>query len=294
MKIGIERSWRRRPATWVVVALAQVVAAAALAEEPSVSGRLIANGEEIELPYVYVYEVDGHYDESDPAWEIVFAAQEIAERDVDEFFLDFAYVKVKLTRPSDPEIVESVGEIDVFSQNLKLSKLDSNLSGGQYPELELTEAGPERFAGRIYLEEPYEFFDDTFQYDFTFSAALSDPNAPIGDPLPAGGGAPGKAYVEWVETIHSGDLERIEKLLPAEMKAMLEQEIEGKSPEEIAETLELLTLFTPPRVDVVGGSTDGEMAILEVTGVRDGETTKGEITMSLIDRRWVVAGEKWR
>lgn len=276
------------------VAVAVLAVAGARAEEPDVTGRLIANGEEVELPYVYVYEVDGHYDESDPSWEIVFAAEEIAERDLDEFFLDFPYVKVKLTRPSDPEIVESVGELEVFSQNIKLSKLDSNLSGGQYPKLELTEAGPEQFAGRIYIEEPYEFFDDTFQYDFTFSAGLSNPNAPIGDPLPAGGGAPGKAYAEWVETIHSGDLERIGKLLPAEMKAMLEQEIAGKSAEEIAETLELLTLFTPPEVEVVGGSTDGAMAILEVTGSQQGEETTGEITMTLVDGRWVVAGEKWQ
>ena len=167
----------------VNVLLTLWVTTAVWAEEANVTGTLTANGESVELPYVYAEE-KGFYDDKDPTWKVVFAAQPIEERELDSFFVDFPYVKIGITHTAE---FEGEAGIRAYSQDVKLS---GNISGSPYPELELKSSGPEGFSGRIYLPEAAKFFEDTYQYDFTFSAPLSDLNAPIGDPLPSGGGAP--------------------------------------------------------------------------------------------------------
>ena len=120
------------------------------------------------------------------------------------------------------------------------------------------------------LKEPHP-------YDFTFKAPLSDLNAPIGDPLPPGGGEPGKAYIAWVEAVHSGDPQRLKPLV---------------SPE-LAEELELMKSMTPTDLKILSGSSDGKTAILEVEGKMEGETLRGEITLSKEGEHWMATKTSW-
>lgn len=280
------RSPRARNAVpFVVLALWIASVPLAGAEGAGASGTLIANGETVELPFVYVWaEKEGFYDPADPTWTILFVEHEIEERDLDDPFRKSAFVEVGVTETAE---FGDEPELQVYSQSLKLSAdAGGNISGGTYPELEVESFGPERFAGRVFIAEDQEFFEDTYRYDLTFDAPLSDPNAPIGDPLPADGGEPGRAYVAWVEAIHSGDLDRLASLLPPEMAAQLE--MEGAE-----EELELMKVMTPTEVTVLGGSSDGETAILQVEAVMDGEEMTGEITLTLMGGFWVTTGESW-
>ena len=80
----------------VKISLALWLTTAVWAEEASVTGTLTANGETVGLPHVYVYaEEKGFYDDKDPTWKVVFAAQPIEERKLDSFFVDFPYVKIR-------------------------------------------------------------------------------------------------------------------------------------------------------------------------------------------------------
>jgi hypothetical protein len=248
--------------------------------EASVEGVLVANGETVELPYVYIYaKEEGFYDEADPTWELIFVEHPIEERKVDEHIWDAAYISLGVTLTAE---FGDAPELQVYSQDIRFSAdAAGNVSGGDYPQIELTEAGPERFAGRVYHTEPQEIFDDVFQYDFTFSAPLSDPNAPIGDPLPAGGGEPGAAYLAWVEAIHAGDIERLKTLVPAEQAEALDAE-------GIEEELEFMKEMTPTNVEILGGSSDGENAILQVAGTMDGETIAAEVTLIHQEGHWIA------
>jgi hypothetical protein len=253
-------------------------------DEASVSGTLKANGTTVELPYVYVYALEkGFYDESDPAWKIMFVEHPIEERKLDEHVWDSAYVELSITESA--EFGER--ELQVYSQNIKFAA-DSggNISGGTYPEIELASAGPDRFAGRVYLPEEQKVFDNTFQYDFTFSAPLSDPDAPIGDPLPADGGEPGKAYLAWIAALHAGDIELLKTLVPAEMVSRFEGD-------EVKEDLELMQLMTPTGLTVLDGTSDGKIAILQVEGVMDGEKVRGEITLEKMGDFWMATQAAW-
>jgi hypothetical protein len=279
----------RLVSSWCLVSLAGLgswsTPSARAAEPAWVKGTLTGNGKTVELPYVYVYALEkGFYDDADPTWKVLFVQHEIEERKVDEHIWDSAYVELGITRTAE---FGDKPELQVYSQSIRFSA-DSggNISGGSYPKLELESAGPERFAGRVWLPEEQKVFDDTFQYDFRFSAPLSDPNAPIGEALPPDGGEPGKAYRAWVDAVHSGDLERLKKLVPAEMASQLDAD-------DAKQNLEMMAAMTPTSVKVLGGSSDGKTAILQVDAVMDGETVRGEITLQKMDGFWMATRSSW-
>ncbi len=251
----------------------------------SVEGTLVVNGETVELPYVYAYaRKTGFYVEEDPTWTLLFVGNPIDERSLDDHIWDAAYVRIGITRTAE---FGDEPELQVLSQDIRFSAdAPGNVSGGTYPQLELSSVGPETFAGRVYHVEPTEFFDDTFQYDFSFSVPLSDPFGPIGDLLPAGGGEPGAAYLAWVDAIHAGDVERLKALVPPEQAAMLEGE-------DVRGDIEFIQMMTPTGVEVVGGSSDGETALLQITGTMDGESVAGEITLVHQDGLWMATGSSW-
>jgi hypothetical protein len=263
---------------------------AAGAEEPpaSVDGSFVANGAKVELPYVYVYaEKEGFYDEADPTWSLLFVEQPVDERELDDSVWGAAYIRLGITETSE---FDDEPTLQVYSQDIRFSgEQAGNVSGGTYPELEITKTGPDRFSGRVYHPEVQEFFDDTFQFDFTFDIPLSDPFAPIGEALPAGGGEPGAAFAAWCDAVHAGDIDRIKALMPAEQLAMIESEDEAQ----IREDLEFMKMMTPTEIEVLGGSSDGETAILDVKGTMDGQAVRGEITMVLTDGRWVTTDSAW-
>jgi hypothetical protein len=275
----------RRTAVVTCLLLALATLPLAAAEEATVSGVLVANGEEISLPYVYMWaEKEGFYDPADPTWRILFVEHPVEERDLGDPVWDAAWVELGITRTAE---FGDGPELQVYSQSLKLSA-DSggNISGGTYPEIEIEGLGSDRLSGRVHHLEPQEFFDHTYSYDFTFSVPLFDPDAPIGEPLPAGGGEPGAAYLEWVAAIHSGDLERIKGLVPAEMAEL----VGAGSPEEAQEELEFMQMMTPTDIKILGGSSDGETAILQAEGMMDGEKTTFEVTLTKMGDSWVATG----
>ncbi len=283
----VNRSYRVRPCLLILCFALVVSTMAVIAQEgPSVDGKLIANGEDVQLPYVYVYaEEKGFYDEGDPTWKIIFTEQPLEERKVDDGIWGAAYVSLGITESA--EFGEKV-ELQVYSQDIRpTADFGGNMSGGTYPEIKLESKGPERFAGRIHLREPWEFADNTVQYDFTFSAPLSDPNAPIGDLLPADGGEPGRAYLAWVKAVHAGDLELLRTMVPAEMA-------EHFNSEEAKEDLEFMQLMTPTDLTILGGSSDGKTTILYVEGVMDGEKVSGEIELIKEGEHWLARGSSWK
>jgi len=274
----------------VLLGLLILATGAVVADEPaaSVSGSFVANGEKVELPYVYVYaEKQGFYDEADRTWSVLFVEHPIEERELDDHVWDAAYIRLGITETSE---FDDEPTLQVYSQDIRFStEQTGNISGGTYPELEITKTGPERFSGRVHHPEVQEFFDDTFQFDFTFDIPLSDPFGPIGDALPAGGGEPGAAFVAWCDAVHAGDMARLKALMSPEQAAMLESENE----EQIKEDLEFMKMMTPTEVEFLGGSSDGETAILDVKGAMDGQAVRGEITMEFTDGRWVTTDAAW-
>ncbi len=132
---------------------------------------------------------------------------------------------------------------------------------------------------------PEEFFDKTYESDFSFDAALVELKDP-GQPLAAGGGEPGKAYAAYIEALAKGNAEGVKAALTEGRGWMFAWATEEK---EIAKALESEALHKPIKVTVSGGWIDGDRAQIKVEGPgRLGGTFSGRVTMLKEGGRWKV------
>lgn len=269
----------------VFLTLLLTIPSTAISAKMTVKGTLIANGETVELPYVYVWrKKEGFYDPSDPTWGIIFTQRTLQPREIASHASHSAWVYIGITHTT--EFAEQ-GKLEVYSQSIMFSaEAAGNVSGGDYPAIDITGMESDLVSGRIWHAKPQKVFDDSFQFDLTFSAPLSDPDAPtiIGSPLPAEGGAPGQAYLTWTKTIHAGDMEMLKSIMTAEMAA----QFDGVSPEETRKEIAFMQDMTPTDNKIIGGSSDGKTAVLQTEGLIDGEPVAVEVTMTKMGDVWVL------
>ena len=278
-------SYTCRTLSLALVVFSLAGSAVAADEDSKVSGNLVANGKTVELPYAYVWAGEkGFYKDSDPTWTMLFVEHPVKQQELKEPVGDAAWVELKVTRTSE---FSAEPKIQVYSQSIKLSAgAAGNLSGGNYPKIELTSAGPDRFTGRVYHSGQQKVFDDTFQYDFSFDLPLSNPNAPIGNALPAGGGEPGHAYQQWVAAIQAVDVKGLQALVPSEMAEQL-------NGDDATETVKSMQDLTPTDVTILSGSSDGDTAVLDIEGTIAGEKAHGKITLTHMGEYWVPTKASW-
>ena len=272
------------------LALAQALAlaaalfcfAAAAQADPNVEGSFVANGETVELPYVYVWaREEGFYDADDPTYTLFFVGRELSAREIGNSVWDAPWIEIGVTESDE---FSDGPEVQVYTQSIRMSAdAGGNTSGGNYPEIELQGLGTDQISGRVWHAETQTSFDDSYIYDLSFKAALFDPDAPIGDPLPEGGGEPGAAYLKWVEVLHSGDIEALKNILPAG----LAEQLSSVSEEEAEEEVGFMRSMTPIKVAIQNGSIDGDEAYLNVQGEIDGEILDLKVTMSRMGEFWI-------
>lgn len=258
------------------VALIPAFAVAAVPEPGNVTGTSTVNGEPVAFRHAYFHrESEGYYDPADPTWSLLITAEPVAPRDIDDSFIDPS-LRLELTLTSE---FGDGPSLEVLSQSLRVG--DFSMSGGKSPELTLEQQDSKTFAGRVHLAEPQTFFDNSYHYDLNFHALPVDPNAPIGETLPEGGGEPGAAYLAWVSALHASDIDAVRKLVTPEMARMLDEP-------EAAEQLEFLAMTTPTDVNIIEASSDGTTAILQVEGMMDGESVTGEVTLERHGQLWIA------
>jgi hypothetical protein len=162
-----------------------------------------------------------------------------------------------------------------------------------------------RVAGVVTTKGPQTFpHDDTHEFEVSFdltvmplksAPAPSAPSAPVtrpsvpgkGTPLPAGGGAPGRALLAYVEAMQKGDLDALLKTDATLADATASQL------DDIRTLLPLLTAAAPKNVNVLRGWVDGDEARLEVEGLVMGQKKKGGAVMTRVRGAWKVVEIDW-
>ena len=144
----------------------------ATAADATVKGSLAANGETVELPHVYMWAEDkGFYDPADPTWNLLFVERALKPQEIGEHIWDAAWVQIGITQTAE---FTDQPELRVYSQSIRFaSDSGGNVSGGTYPKIELQGLGSDAVSGRVWHVEPQKSFDDSYQYDFSFSTSIS-------------------------------------------------------------------------------------------------------------------------
>ena len=168
-----------------------------------------------------------------------------------------------------------------------------SLSSNEVGKLTLTGPIGARVAGRFQLA------DDEVKCDLKFdlpmagtgpapapAATLAATPKPSGQPLPAGGGEPGKAYMAMHRAALAGD---VDAMLALANKARADEMRKARTQPDFPKMLGLIRLLEPAEVQVTGGHVDGDHAELDIVGKdSDGAALTGTVTLSREDRSWRI------
>jgi hypothetical protein len=117
-----------------------------------------------------------------------------------------------------------------------------------------------------------------------FTADLNEKKA---NPLPAGGGDPGKAYLQYIQAFESGDFATLKKRMTAEEAKTID------TPEFKLMYPTMKALHTK-EIKIDGGRSDGKVAILYAVGKDpNGKNSKGTLTLLMEDKEWKVQDDAW-
>jgi hypothetical protein len=109
---------------------------------------------------------------------------------------------------------------------------------------------------------------------------------PWGTPLPAGGGAPGAAYMAMHKAALAGDVNAMIRLATKERAAEMEK---SRKQPEFAGMIELIKAMEPAEVHVDSGQANATKAELQVAGKEsDGATMKGTATLLMEGGAWKI------
>ncbi len=160
-------------------------------------------------------------------------------------------------------------ELAFIARRCKLTRNDDQRVAGR-----LSGTDADRAAGR--------------EVDLRFSVAVADDDG-AGEPLAAGGGAPGEAYLAYLEAGRAGDVDRWLGLLEATRARDLGQRLEQP---EVLEMVALMASSRPREMTVAGGRASADSALLEVRGIdASGSRLEGRVLMRRGDDGWKVAEE---
>ena len=161
---------------------------------------------------------------------------------------------------------------------------DGSSFGGQ-GKVAIKVNAAERVPGRYFLDKPSDFFDKTFQFDFTWDAPVLA-GAMSGTPVPAGGGDIGAAYQKYVAAMGKGDLALIRTTVTAAKAA----DVPALRGAEAKKLVELMQIFELKTATVSGGLQRGDQAALSVKGMGyDKLPSEGRVIMQREGGVWKVA-----
>ena len=143
----------------------------------------------------------------------------------------------------------------------------------------------ERVTGRYFLDKPSDFFDKTFQFDFTWDTPVLAGSL-TGTAVPAGGGEIGAAYQKYVAAIAKGDLAALRTTVTA-AKAADVPALRGAQAKKL---IDLMQIFELKTATVTGGLQRDDAAALNVKGVGyDKLPSDGRVLMQREGGVWKVA-----
>lgn len=110
-----------------------------------------------------------------------------------------------------------------------------------------------------------------------------------GKALPAGGGEPGKAYMDYCKAMTSGDMAALRKLVSADRA-------KGMDDPDFKKMFPMIQSMMAKNIKITGGTMSATEATLNAEGTdpMGGGTSKGTISMVMEDKQWKVKEDSWK
>jgi hypothetical protein len=200
--------------------------------------------------------------------------------------VEAAKAQVKAQKPAFVTFTLPAGQtVDRIDGGWESTAPEDGFSFGGQGKVAIKVNTADRVTGRYFLDKPSDFFDKTFQFDFTWDAPVLA-GSMSGTALPAGGGDVGAAYQKYVAAIGKGDLAAIRTTVTAAKAA----DVPALRGAEAKKLVELMQLFELKTATVTSGVQRGDQAALLVKGVGfDKAPSEGRVIMQREGGAWKVA-----
>lgn len=174
-----------------------------------------------------------------------------------------------------------------------LGKETLQLSGSARTSFQKQVLGEARVEGRLATTSVEQVLGHAYEVQVVFAVPVVPapkpeplPDAASGQPLPPGGGEPGKAYLAFCKALAKKDPEAILGLMRKG----------GRTPKDEAqlrEGIEFMAALQPSGIRVVKGYVAGDRAALWVEGKEAQETQYGTIALVREAGAWRIGKQKW-
>jgi hypothetical protein len=159
----------------------------------------------------------------------------------------------------------------------------SSCGSSQKEGLKLSKRSASTIAGSFALQDGEEKIDVRFDLPITRSVKRA------GSALPPGGGDPGKSVIANFAAMRSGDLEKMKAVAAPDKRQEMEA---AKMPEGDQQAmLEFMKSMAPTDVKILGGTIDGDTALVDYQGKRAGQPTKGTAEVKRVDGKWYMVSD---
>jgi hypothetical protein len=139
------------------------------------------------------------------------------------------------------------------------------------------------------MHKKYFLFSFIVACCFLLQMAITADTAEKPTALPADGGEPGKAYLEYCKAIKDGKMDMLKKLVSSERAKQMD------SPD-FKKMFPMIQAMMAKDIKVTGGTMTSKEANVTAEGkdTMMGGVTKGEIHMVLEDKQWKVEKDSWK
>ncbi len=177
--------------------------------------------------------------------------------------------------------------LDFMTRSANGSTGGSSCNSAYQPEIKVTARSADRIAGSMQWgetdgEHVHLSFDVPIEGSATKGAV---PRA--GKPLPANGGAPGKAVLAHFAAVAAGDWNKLKSMSHPDRREMMEASEKAGQHKEM---FGFLQKFSPRKVKITGGMLNGDQAQVDYTGEEEGRPVKGTADVVKFEGSWYFVG----
>jgi hypothetical protein len=163
----------------------------------------------------------------------------------------------------------------------------SSCNSAYPPTITITARSADRIAGSMHWGEADEEHIH-LSFDVPIQGAATAGAVPRpGTPLPADGGAPGKAMLAHFAAVAAGDWNTLKAISHPDRRDMMEA---SEKAGEHQQMFEFLQKFVPRNIRITGGMLDGDQAQVDYSAEEAGSPSKGTADLVQFEGRWYFVG----
>jgi len=275
-----------RAASFFAVAIVSAISALPGAAQPApapVSGQLTVDGDTIApVNAVAVWTTNG----DERHLQVVMAPAAIEASGTERTLDPASAIRQSIDGDSITITLASDGSLHMVYVYIEEGSRNFGLGSGGVAEVAIADG---RVAGRVFTEGEASIGDTPIAFDLRLDVPILPERAP-GQPLPAGGGDAGAAYLALTAAKRTGDAAALARHLPASDLGLVEPD--GSFPDWL---LDSIREMAPQEMTVNGGELFDGWAILEVEGKDwSGDAVAGRVLMERDGNTWRFLQEDLR